>query len=78
MTPIQALVAATRHGAMATKSLSDYGTIESGKFADLLLLRADPTTDIHNIRQLELVMKDGAVADLQALPTKAIYSRSKP
>ncbi|MFN0181504.1 MAG: amidohydrolase family protein [Gemmatimonadales bacterium] len=78
MTPMQALVAATKHGAMASKALAEYGTIEPGKRADLLLLRADPSVDIRNIRQLEWVMRDGAVIDPRTLPTKPIYSRSTP
>src|SRR5258706_1816805 len=47
MTPMQALVAATKHGAMASKALEQYGTVEVGKAADLLLLEADPLADIH-------------------------------
>jgi imidazolonepropionase-like amidohydrolase len=78
MTPMQALVAATKHGAMASKALADYGTLEKGKLADLLLLSASPLEDIRNIRRLDLVMKEGSVVDWKALPTKPIYSRSKP
>ena len=78
MTPLQALTAATKHGAMASKALAEYGTIEAGKYADLLVLRADPVADIRNIRQLDLVMRDGVVVDPRSLPTKPIYSRAKP
>lgn len=78
MTPMEALVAATKHGAMASKALAQYGTVEPGKSADLLLLDADPVADIHNIWKLGLVMKDGAVIDLANLPTKPIYSRPTP
>ena len=78
MTPLQALTAATKHGAMASKGLAEYGTIEAGKYADLLLLRADPVADIRNIRQLDLVMRDGSVVDFKSLPTKPIYSRATP
>lgn len=78
MTPLEALTAATKHGAMASKALAEYGTIEVGKFADLLLLGADPVADIHNIRRLELVMRDGVVVDHRSLPTKPIYSRTSP
>jgi imidazolonepropionase-like amidohydrolase len=35
------------------------GTIEVGKEADLLLLRADPLTDIRNTRAIDLVVKRG-------------------
>jgi imidazolonepropionase-like amidohydrolase len=76
MTPLQAITAATKNGALASKSLKDYGTIEVGKSADLLLLGADPLADIRNIRKLELVMKDGVVVDHASLPTVRIWTRS--
>jgi imidazolonepropionase-like amidohydrolase len=78
MTPMQALVAATKHGAMASKALDQYGTVEVGKAADLLLLEADPLADIHNIRRLGTVVKSGRVVDLTKLPTKPIYTRPAP
>jgi hypothetical protein len=37
------------------------GTIERGKRADLLLVPGDPTRDVAVVRQVRLVMKDGAV-----------------
>lgn len=77
MTPLQAVTAATKNGALASKALKDYGTIEAGKAADILLLGADPTVDIRNIRKLELVMKSGVVIDHRALPTIRIWSRSR-
>ncbi|MFN8582987.1 MAG: amidohydrolase family protein [Gemmatimonadaceae bacterium] len=73
MTPMQALTAATRNGAIASKALAEYGTVESGKRADILLLSADPSADIHNIRKLEMVMRDGSVIDIKALPTKPVW-----
>lgn len=75
MTPLQALTAATKHGAMASKALARYGTLEVGKAADLLILGADPLVDIRNIRRLELVMKDGVVIDHRALPTRPVWTR---
>jgi imidazolonepropionase-like amidohydrolase len=76
MTPLQAITSATKNGALASKALKDYGTLEVGKAADLLLLGADPTADIHNIPKLEMVMKGGAVIDHRSLPTVRIWSRS--
>ena len=52
MTPAQAIVAATKTGAVACKALKDFGTLEAGKIADLLLLDADRLADIANIRKL--------------------------
>lgn len=75
MTPMQALVAATRNGALASKALDEYGTVERGKSADLLVLAADPLTDIRNIRKLETVVMQGTIIDRDALPTKRIWTR---
>lgn len=75
MTPSQAITAATKNGALASKALKDYGTIEAGKWADMILLGADPLADIRNIRKLELVMKEGVVIDHAVLPTVRIWTR---
>lgn len=77
MTPLQALTAGTRNGAIASKSLAKYGTLEAGKSADVLILAADPTADIRNIRRLELVMKEGQVVDHRALPTRPVWNRTR-
>jgi imidazolonepropionase-like amidohydrolase len=73
MTPAQAITAATKHGAMACRQLDQFGTLEVGKLADILLLRADPLADIRNIRQLEWVMRDGRIIDPDSLPTHPVW-----
>jgi imidazolonepropionase-like amidohydrolase len=73
MTPMQALVAATRNGAIACRGLDDYGTLEVGKFADLVLLDGNPLRDIRNIRRQHLVMARGAVVDTAALPRRKLF-----
>ena len=75
MTPSQAIVAATRNGAIASQGLDDYGTIEVGKWADILLLDADPLVDITNIRKLSMVMKEGAIIDRDRLPEHPVWAR---
>jgi imidazolonepropionase-like amidohydrolase len=75
MTPSQAIVSATRNGAVACRALQDYGTLEKGKRADLLVLDADPLENIGNIRKLHAVMKNGRVIDLDKLPEKPVYYR---
>ncbi len=60
MTPAQAIVAGTKNGAIACRGLKDYGTLETGKSADLVILDADPLADIHNIRKVQSVMKEKA------------------
>lgn len=73
MTPAEALVAATRNGAIASGMLDELGTLEVGKIADLILLDADPLQDISNIRSVEMVMKEGAIVDLESLPTHPVW-----
>jgi len=40
---------------------ADLGTVEVGKLADLIVVREDPLEDIHNLRSLQLVLKEGRV-----------------
>jgi len=61
LTPAQALDAATRTGAAAAGVLDSRGTIAAGKLADLVVLAADPTVDIRNTEQLEVVIKRGRI-----------------
>ena len=74
MTPMQAIVAVTRNGAIASGMLDELGTLEAGKFADVLVLDADPLEDIGNIRALGVVIRDGKIVDLDALPYERIFS----
>ena len=38
---------------------ADIGTVEAGKYADLLVLNADPLVDIRNLRDIYAVAKGG-------------------
>ncbi len=75
MTPGEALVAATRTGAWAAGKLDQFGTIEAGKYADLLLLDGNPLANIANIRTLRWVMKEGRMIDPATLPSQSKYYR---
>jgi len=62
LTPMQALVCATRNGAQAMRFAGErLGSLEVGKFADLVLLESDPLEDIRNIRKIKMVLKGGQV-----------------
>ncbi|HZI41443.1 MAG TPA: amidohydrolase family protein [Gemmatimonadaceae bacterium] len=78
MTPAQAIMSATKNGARASQGSKDFGTIETGKYADILLLDADPLADIHNIRKLSFVMKEGQIVDRNRLPEKPVWTRTRP
>lgn len=73
MTPMQALVAGTRNGAIAARGIEKFGTIEVGKSADLVMLSADPLRDIGNIRRQHMVMARGKIINTSALPLKKIF-----
>ena len=60
-TPWQTLLAATRHAAAICGVGDDLGTVEVGKLADLIVVGGNPLDDINNVRQLQLVFKDGKV-----------------
>lgn len=60
-TPWETLLAATRHAADLCGALADLGTVEAGKLADLIVVRDNPLENIHNLRTLQLVLKDGRI-----------------
>jgi imidazolonepropionase-like amidohydrolase len=74
MSPMEAIVAVTRNGAVASRMLDELGTLEAGKLADVLILDANPLEDIHNIRAIHAVIRDGAIVDLDTLPNERIFS----
>ena len=55
LTPMQALVAATGGAARVMKLDQQLGTVHPGKWADLLVLNANPLGDIRNTRQIDSV-----------------------
>jgi len=69
LTPMEALVAATRNGARACRMLDQFGTIEPGKLADLVVLAADPLQDIKHIEQVMLVFTEGRRVESRAPAT---------
>ncbi len=63
LTPLEALRAATYNPADFLGALDSLGTIAKGKLADLVLLDADPLTDIRNTRRISVVIANGRVFD---------------
>jgi imidazolonepropionase-like amidohydrolase len=61
LSPMQALVAATRSAAENLGMEHEIGTLEVGKLADLVLVDGDPVTDITATGRVVLVVKDGVV-----------------
>jgi imidazolonepropionase-like amidohydrolase len=61
MTPMQAIRTATTTAAELLGWSDKMGTIEAGKWADLVAVSGDPLKDITELQRVKFVMKSGAV-----------------
>jgi imidazolonepropionase-like amidohydrolase len=72
LTPLEAITAATRNGALLLNIDDRYGTLTPGRHADFIVLTKDPTTDIRNSESIESVWRDGIkVSDGPHAPANA-------
>lgn len=67
LSPMEAITAATRTAAQVCGLGSDTGTLESGKWADLIAVKADPLEDIEALSDVQFVMKAGREYDRDVL-----------
>ncbi|HEX7768510.1 MAG TPA: amidohydrolase family protein, partial [Dokdonella sp.] len=56
-----ALQAATTHAAELLRKSQDLGSLEPGKYADVVAVGGDPLQDIARMRDVRFVMKQGVV-----------------
>jgi imidazolonepropionase-like amidohydrolase len=61
ISPMETIIAGTRNAADNLGKASELGTIESGKFADIITVSGDPLKDIRDTREIKLVIKDGKI-----------------
>jgi len=73
LTPIEAIQAATIHAAELLRLSDELGSIQAGKFADIIAVAGDPTTDITALENVVFVMRNGET--IKQAPTTA---RSRP
>ena len=76
MTPHEALQAATINVATGMGMKADFGSLEVGKVADLVVLNADPLRDIRNSTAIRYVMKGGELYHGDSLDM--IWPREEP
>ena len=67
LSPAQALRAATLNPAEFVGKSRDFGTVAAGKFADILVLDANPLEDVRNTKRIHAVVYDGKLFDRAAL-----------
>ena len=60
LSPLQAITAATKNAAAIVNASAEWGTLEPGKLANLILVDGKPDRRIGDTRRIALVMKEGA------------------
>jgi imidazolonepropionase-like amidohydrolase len=66
-TPVEAIQIATLNGAIYMGKQNEIGSIAPGKNADLVVIKGDPSRQISDIENVEIVFKDGIGYDTQKL-----------
>jgi imidazolonepropionase-like amidohydrolase len=74
LSPMDVIVAATRHAAEAIGQGQSLGTVEVGKTGDLIIVDGDPLRDISAVRNVVLVIKEGQAID----PVKLEFETRPP
>lgn len=61
MTPMQIIVAATKHGAFVCGLENELGTIEQGKIADIIVIKDNPLENLDALLNVEIVIHNGVI-----------------
>ena len=69
MTPVDTLLAATQNAADLIGDSADIGSVQPGRFADLVAVSGDPTADVTVLEHVAFVMKGGEVYKRDGKPT---------
>ena len=67
LTPLQAITTATKNAAAIVNASDEWGELEVGKLANLIVVDGDPDRRISDTRRIVFVIKEGAIIDRTAL-----------
>lgn len=65
--PLEAIRASTYDAARLMKAENEWGSVQAGRRATLLIIAGNPAENIHDTRKIEMVMQDGTILDRPAL-----------
>ena len=69
MSPMDAILTATRNGADLIGASDRIGSVQPGRFADLVAVDGDPLTDVSQFDKVRFVMKSGVIYRAGGAPT---------
>lgn len=69
MTPIDAITAATASAADLIGDSADIGSVQAGRYADIIAVSGDPLADVTELERVQFVMKGGTVFKSGGKPT---------
>jgi len=67
LTPLEAITMATKNAATIVNAENRWGSLEAGKFADILILDGKPDQNIRDTRNIVAVVKEGTILDRNKL-----------
>jgi imidazolonepropionase-like amidohydrolase len=68
LSPMEAIMTATHNAADLIGATADVGSIQPGRYADIIAVKTDPLKDIRSLERVDFVMKSGAVVKADGKP----------
>jgi len=78
MTPMEAIKAATASAADLIGDAADIGSVQPGRYADLVAVSGDPLKDVTELERVSFVMKGGVVYKAAGQPTSMAIAAAAP
>ena len=67
LTPLEVITIATKNAASIVNAEAEWGTLEPGKLANILIVDGKPDQDIRNTRNIARVLREGTILDRDKL-----------